>query len=307
MLAEDLLSSVAALAGFDETPGDSRVAVGAGRDLTRIMVSVSATTGDLMLATRLGCDGYVVHDPVSPGARLHEGLALDRMTDLIEWHGVPRSIAEHAVGDLRRRVRLANHTPEWDLLASAADHLGLALLNVKLPADELARQAITGAIDHVPAEGSLGDVAGALESIPELARVGRAPLIVPDRPEEESGRVAVMVGTGVGISASVAVTLFEESFHRATVPVRTIVDIALGPEDAKRLETRAESGATGSVIVIGQMAADAIGMGRVADEAEASGIAVVRHGALRAGGDDPGGQPGRATGGGAVGLPSRTP
>jgi putative NIF3 family GTP cyclohydrolase 1 type 2 len=308
MTPEDILSLAAELAGFDEVPADSVVAHGAGRSVSRLMVSVGATTGDLVLARSLGCDAYLLHHPVAPHAAAAGDLALARLVELIVAHGVPRSAAEHAVAAHRRRLRLADASPERELLASAAERLDLTLLNVQLPADELAALAVAGALEPIGPESSLGQLAAALRTIPELARAD--PLIVPDRPEEEVGRVAVMIGAGVAVDAAVAVALFEESAHRAHEPVRTIVDTSFGPGDAKRLEARAESGATGSVVLTGGLPTDAIGMGLIAGALEARGLDVLRHGALHAaarGGFTPLPEDLGGTAGDGLGLPSTPP
>ncbi len=309
MLAEDILSRCATLGGLDQSPADSLVAHGAGRDVRAIMASVGATTGDLMLAKSLGCDAYLLHHPLGPNAHARDDLAIGRLIDLIAEHGVPRSAAEHAARAHRRRLRMTTPPTERELLVSAAEQLDLTLITVGLPADELARRAIINAIAPLGPESSLGDLAAALRAIPELAAAGDV-LLVPDRPEEDAGRVAVMIGSGVPVDAHVAVTLFEESCHRSHEPVRTIVDVSFTPDDARRIESRAGSGATGSVVLIGPLGADAIGMGRLADDLAAAGLDIRRHGALRrvSGPFAPlPGALGGAPGDGPLGLPSTPP
>ncbi len=279
MRPEEIVRLGDELAGFVRTPADSCVAHDTGKPLTKVLATINATTGDLLLARDLGCDGVLLHHPLAGSARRSFAGVLDRMVELMEMHGVAREAATEATGELRARCRFNDHASDWDHLVSAAKLIGVSLFNVHLAADELGRRVMEAATTGLGDKATVGDVASALRSVPELAHEANEVLLVPEDAGRLAGRVAVMHAGGTNGGASVAEALFDAS--SGDEPVRTVVYIHLSGADARRLEARAAGGEPGSVVVTGHLASDAIGMNVLMEAiGERGGPEVVRHGGL---------------------------
>lgn len=275
MRAHEMLEESSRLAGFERVPADSCVVFDSGAPLTRVMTSINATTGDLLLAKQLGCDGYLLHHPLAGAARRNFHLVFDRMVELMTEHGLTRDDARSVVEDLARRSRFADHLSDWDHLAAAAANVGITLLNVHLPADELGRRVMVEAVRTLGADARVRDVVAALRTIPELAHDANEFIIVPGGDDQPAGRVAVMHAGGTNGGASVATALFERG-------VGTVVYIHLSGDDAKRLEDRAREGKPGRIVVTGHLASDAIGMNILLEHFQRTrAVSFVRHGGLK--------------------------
>lgn len=280
---DQLLRFASDLAGFDFIPADSCVLHATGQPVRRCMASVNASTGDLLLARQLGCDSYLLHHPLAGSARREFHKVLDRMVELMEMHGVPGTVARESTAELRRRCRFADHAADWDQLVSAAQLIGINLFNIHLAADELGRQEMVRAIEPVAPDATLEDAAEALRTIPELAHPCNEILHVPEGPSGRCGRIAIMHAGGTNGGASVAEALFDHTADHPDGPVETVLYIHLSGPDAAKLEARSTDGKSGSVIVAGHFASDAIGLNMLLREAtERHGIDFVRHGGLSA-------------------------
>jgi hypothetical protein len=279
--ADALIEHANRIAGFESTPADTCVIHDAGRPITRALASINATTGDLLLAKQLGCDGFLLHHPLAGPARLNFHRVLERMIDMLVEHGVPAEAARAATRPLRRRSFYADHAADWDHLASTARLLDMTLLNIHLPADELGRLEMVDAIKKLHEDATVEDVIHALRTIPELAAPANEILHVPEGPTGTAGRVAVMHAGGTNGGADAAEALFDSTANHSRGPVRTVVYIHLSGDSAKRLEERAAEGKPGTVIVTGHLASDAIGMNLLIESlTETFGIEIVPHGGL---------------------------
>lgn len=291
MLPRDLLSFATRIAGFSEVPADSCVVYDTGRPMRRVLASINATTGDLLLARQLGCDGYLLHHPLAGSARRQFFKVFERMVELVSAHGVPAWRAREAVADLRARVQWSDHASDWDHLASAAEHLDISLVNVHLPADELGRRAMVDALAGLSPDATLNDAAAALRaSLPELAHPDNSILFLPDDPARRAGPIAVMHAGGTNGGAPVAECLFTysgeagagEGDTNAREAVGTVLYIHLSGDAARTLQARAETGKHGSIIVTGHLATDAVGMNMLMDALRREhDLEIIPHGGLR--------------------------
>lgn len=281
LTAQALLEHANRLADFDETPADSCVVHDAGRPITKALASINATTGDLLLAKQLGCDGYLLHHPLAGAARRDFHRVLERMIDMLIAHGVPAEAARAATRSLRRRARYNDHAADWDHLASAARQLDLTLVNVHLAADELGRIEMVRALDDLDDDATVEQAVAALKTIPELAAPDNEVLHVPEGPTGRAGRIAVMHAGGTNGGADAAEALFDCTAAHSRGPVRTVVYIHLSGESAQRLEARAAEGKPGAVIITGHLASDAIGMNLLIQSLrESFDVELIEHGGL---------------------------
>jgi len=283
LTAGGLLAFANELAGFGETPADSCVVYDSGRPMTKLLSSINATTGDLLLAKQLGCDGYLLHHPLAGSARREFHRVLERMIDMLIEHGVPAEAARAATRPLRRRARYNDHASDWDHLASAAALLDLTLVNVHLAADELGRLAMLRALEGLDDEATVEQAISALRKLAELSSPLNEVLHVPEGPTGSAGRIAVMHAGGTNGGADAAEALFDCTAGHSRGPVRTVVYIHLSGESVQRLERRASEGKPGTVVVTGHLASDAIGMNElIAGLTQRFGVEIVKHGGLKA-------------------------
>lgn len=244
-------------AGFSAVPADSCASYGGERLVRRVAISINANTGDLLLAKQLGCDGYLIHHPLTGAASRDFHLVLDRMEELMREHGVESEAARTAVTPLRTRVRFRDHASDWSALETAAEYIDLPLANIHLPADEFGRRRMVEAVKTVTPDSSLGDLQCALRAIPELAHTANEMIVVSGAPDRPIGRVAIMHGGGTNGGAAVANALFNAG-------VGTVVYIHIAGEDTPGLIERHQ----GHVLVTGHFASDAIGLNMLMAAAE---------------------------------------
>lgn len=274
--AHELLEWSSILAGFSSVPADSCVVYDTGKPLTRMLASINATPGDLMLAKQFGCDGYLLHHPLAGTARLHFHRVFNRMIELMVEAGAPEDRARESVQSLHTRARFNDHAADWDALRSAAEAIGITLVNIHLAADELGRRVMLGALDTVNEDDTIADVRAALANNNEIAHPHNEVLLVPDDPTRLAGRIAVMHAGGTNGGASVAECLFDHA------DIGTVVYIHLAGEDARRLAARSAEGKPGSVVVAGHLPCDAIGMNLLIDAIESEhGIVIIPAGGIR--------------------------
>lgn len=294
MLANELLERATRWAGFTETPADSCVVHDTGAPITRALASINATTGDLLLAKQLGCDGYLLHHPLAGSARRDFHKVLEtRMVEMIVAHGVTEDAAREAVRPLRDRCFFNDHLSDWDHLVSAASHLGITLVNVHLPADEVGRQIMADALraanipladaepDPLERSETLGktmaDAAIALRTIPELAVPENEIVSIPNDSSWPVGRVAVMHAGGTNGGLPVARALIEQGNADTVLYIHSSVEAAGG------VRTLAQQRGRGGLIVTGHLASDAIGMNRLITMLrDEHGLDIITHGGLHA-------------------------
>jgi hypothetical protein len=212
------------------------------------------------------------------------------MVEMITAHGVSEDAAREAVRPLRDRCVFNDHVSDWDHLVSAAAHLGITMVNVHLPADEVGRQIMVEALrdariplaDASPdpanhAAATMADAAFALRAIPELAVPENSIITIPDDPSWPVGRVAVMHAGGTNGGLPVARALIEQGNTDTVLYIHSSADAADG------IRALAHQRGRGGLIVTGHLAADAIGMNRLITMLRAEhGIDIITHGGLHA-------------------------
>lgn len=256
----ELLNWGSKLAGFDLPPADSCVVWGGDRPVTKLAASINATTGDLLLARELGCDGYLLHHPLAGSARREFHHVMDRMVELMCENGLNESKAREATAPLRKRLQFNDHASDWSELEAAAARIEMPLVNIHLPADELGRQIMVEAVREINEDASLDDLESTLRTIPELNHPTNSILRVSSDHSQPVGRIAVMHAGGTNGGAAVAKALLEHA------RVGTVIYIHLAGPDATEIESTETH--LGHVVVTGHLASDAIGMNALMNEAK---------------------------------------
>ncbi|MFN3337510.1 MAG: hypothetical protein ACK42I_08420, partial [Thermomicrobium sp.] len=107
----------------------------------------------------------------------------------------------------------------------------------------------------------------ALRTLPEIAAAATQIMVPVGAIDRPAKRIAVVHGAGTNGGASVAQAYFAHG-------VDTVIYLHLAPEEAERLR----AGESGTVIVVGHVAGDRVGIERYLTELERRGLEVVRLG-----------------------------
>lgn len=270
----NLIAHANTIAGFDQVPADTCVAHDTGSPVRKVLATINATTGDLLLARELGCDTVLLHHPLAGAARRSFSGVLNRMVELMVESGCDAAAAAAAVDPLRWKARFHDHASDWDLLTSAAKHININLLNIHLAADEIGRREMISATQDLTASATLKDAVLALRSIPELAHETNQILTVPDDDTRRLGPLAIMHAGGTNGALPVADALYRSG-------VGTVLYIHIDGAAAMKIQEQADEGSANNLIVSGHFASDAIGMNILLASLENEfNIEFVRHGGL---------------------------
>src|SRR3712207_6261677 len=137
--SNDLVALALEISGMERLPADSCVLV-PGDAMTKLMFGIDIGTAELLLARELGCDGVIAHHPAGGSSTRHFAEVLTRQIDFMVEHGVPADVARAAAQPLISRSIMGGHSANADHVPSVARLLGMPLMNVHLPLDELGRQ-----------------------------------------------------------------------------------------------------------------------------------------------------------------------
>ena len=249
---------------------DTRVLVGDPELVVhRVLVGIDMEVGEVLLADRLGGKGKPVdliisHHPEGKAlAALHQVMHLQE--DHLHKFGVPINVAEGLmaarIGEVKRGLMPVNHNRAVD----AARILGLALMCVHTPADNLVNTRLQTMMDEQKPE-TLADVVKLLKTIPEYARAveyNAGPTIVVGSKERRAGKI--MVDMTGGTSGS------QDAYNKLVqAGVGTLLVMHIGEKHRKEAEKNHIN-----VIIAGHMASDSVGMNMFLDELNDRGIDVI--------------------------------
>jgi putative NIF3 family GTP cyclohydrolase 1 type 2 len=257
------------LAGFREIPADSEIHV-AGKNLRKAIVAVDVDVGVLMLAKHLGADCVIAHHPAGGSAIIHGYRVFERHVDFMNEAGVPREVAERAVRARMSSLAMRGHIMDPDQLPRAAERLGLALLSVHSPADEVGRRIMNDRVEKLVGEVSspkVRDVVERLKQIPELASATTEIDIRVGSPDSPAGKIVVSLAAFTNGGFEVADAYFEYG-------IGTVVYIHLLEPDLAKLQAKAR----GNLVVTGHISSDWIGLNRLSGVLQDAGLEVIRLG-----------------------------
>jgi hypothetical protein len=267
MNTEEIMSLALKMAGMKSIPADSAVHV-QGENIRKVLLCVDADPAELILARNLGCDAVVAHHPIGIAA-LNFHKVFDRHVDFMLEEGVPRNIAEDAVRRLKERVALRSHTAIYTHTVAAAEKMGMPLVNIHLPCDEMMRRTLltqlrSGRIAKVR------DIKRMVEQIPEFRKASTEVQVPYGHPENDAGRYVLVVAAGTNGGYPVAKAYFDHG-------INTVIYLHVNGEDLAKLR---EEKAKGNLVILGHLAGDSIGLNRLSDMLEKEGAEVVKLGII---------------------------
>lgn len=267
MNTDEIMALALRLADMKDTPPDSAVHV-SGRDIHKVLLCVDASPAELILAKTLGCDAVIAHHPIGK-AYLNFHQVFDRHIDYMLEHGVNKDIATEAVRKLKAKVALRAHTTIYAHTVSAAEKMNMPLLNIHLPCDELMRRTILRQLQSSRIE-TVHDIKTSIEQIPEFRNSETRVEVAYGDPANKAGRYALVVAAGTNGGYPIAKAYFDHG-------VSTVIYLHIDGEDLAKL---AEDRVNGSLVIMGHLAGDSIGLNQLADALEQQGTKVVKLGLI---------------------------
>ncbi len=250
--------------------GDTRVLFGdPEQEVARVLSGVDMETGEVLLADRISQRGekidlIIAHHPEGKAmSALYQVMSLQE--DILAKFGVPINVAEaimaSRISEVKRGLMPLNHNRAVD----AARLLGIPIMCVHTPADNLVNDFIQSKMDAQKPE-TLGDVVKMLKEIPEYAEAvqyNAGPAIVLGSKERRAGKI--MVDMTGGTSGS------EDAYARLVAAgVGTLIVMHIGEKHRKKAEKNHVN-----VIIAGHMASDSLGLNLFLDELVKRGVEVI--------------------------------
>jgi putative NIF3 family GTP cyclohydrolase 1 type 2 len=237
-----------------------------GREIKKILAGIDISTGEVMLADRLGnIDLILGHHPMGKGlANLDDVMHMQ--ADVYSQYGVPIHIAESLmkprISEISRGVNPANVNKSID----AAKLLGINIMNVHTPADNMVANLLHKKITAKKFE-YVGEVVEMLKEIPEYQKAmeyGQGPTLFSGSEENRCGKIAVSEITG-GTEGSAKMYKYLSEAGIGTV---------IGMHQSEDHKKEAEENHV-NIIIAGHISSDNIGMNLFLDELEKRGIKII--------------------------------
>lgn len=251
---------------------DSRIYhIADDKEIKKVLAGVDTDTAEILLAKEIGnIDLIIGHHPIGKGLA-HLADVMELQCDVLNFYGVPINIAEglmkERISEVARGVNSANHQRTVD----AAKLMGVNLINIHTPCDNLAAKFLKDLIEGKKPE-RIGELMDLLKGIPEYKeamKIGAGPKIFVGTPENRCGKIALSEITG-GTEGSPK--LYEKM---ANAGIGTIVGMHISEEHKKEAEN-----AHLNVVIAGHISSDSVGMNLFLDELEKRGITIIPYSGL---------------------------
>lgn len=244
---------------------DTRILVEAKKPIKKILAGIDISGAELYLAERFKVDLVLSHHPLGKAlAGIDE--VMDLQIEVFEKYGVPVNVAEglmkKRISEVARSVSVSNHNKMVDALRL----LGISLLCVHTPCDNLVASYLEGQIKNKKFE-RVFEILEFLKSIPEYKKAMEqkaGPKLFAGAPENRCGKIALTEITG-GTEGSPKIY---ERLSQAGIG--TVIGMHLSEKHKKQAEA-----AHINAIVAGHISSDSIGMNLFLDELEKKGIKVI--------------------------------
>ena len=143
--------------------------------------------------------------------------------------------------------------------------MGLPLVGIHTPLDELGRQRLAEVAEGLPSDATVEELVRELSALPELSTAATEVEIRAGTPENPIGKVAVLHGAGTNGGYPVAACAFRHG-------INTVVYIHCSETAARRLR---EEFPEKNLVVTGHIASDSLGINPFLTELEKRGLEVI--------------------------------
>lgn len=233
----------------------------------KILAGIDINGEELLLADKMSDIGLIIsHHPRGIAlAGLDDAMRLQ--SDVLHYYGVPINIAEKLlskkIGEVGRNLSGGNHNRVVDM----AKILGLALMTVHTPADNLVANFLKNKLAARSKFYYVGDIISVLKKIPEYreaAKIGIGPKIFVGSSKNRAGKIALTEITG-GTEGS------PEIYDKlAQAGIGTIIGMHISEKHKENAEK-----ANVNVIIAGHMSSDSLGMNLFLDELQKQGTEII--------------------------------
>lgn len=257
---QQIMTTALKLARFNSIPADSEIHV-KGRKLRRMLVAIDVGVGELLLAKELNCDGVIAHHPAGGKAQLEGYKVFLRHIEQMRAAGVPAESAKEAVKTKYRVLDIQHHPENYDQVSSAAKKLGLPLLTIHSPCDEIGRRMIVQAIKSLDGDATVRQLVSRIGAFPEFRSAKTSIEVRLGSPNRKAGKVVISHACYTNGGYDVAKAYFQHG-------VGTLSYIHISEPDLTKLA----SDNFANLIVLGHIASDWLGINRLLAELEKNDI-----------------------------------
>ncbi|MDA4124995.1 MAG: Nif3-like dinuclear metal center hexameric protein [Thaumarchaeota archaeon] len=234
------------MARMSKVPADSGVWV-PGKDIQKVLFALDAGAPELILAKEKGYDLLIAHHPVGP-ARLTFPRVVERHVGFMMEKGVPEEVAERATEELVSRIEVKAHPTNYQQDVDFAKKLGIPFMNIHLPIDQVTREFLLGAIGRSRAR-TVGELVDKLERIPEFRKAKTRIEVRMGERKDPLGKWVLVFAAGTNGGFPVATAYFDHG-------IDTVIYLHIDYDELIRLRKDSK----GSLVVLGHMAGDSIGI-----------------------------------------------
>jgi len=267
MDTREILDLALRLARQSEVPPDTGIDVPA-EDVRKILFGIDVDVGDLVMARQMGYDLVISHHPTGGSAVLDFPKVLEKHGDILRRHGVPAEAAQEAVRELQEERGPAAHARNYDRLPSVARMLGLGLMCIHNPCDEIGRRTMDDALRaNLPPRPRVRDAIDVLYGIAEFRAAKTRILVAMGDLDYPLGTWAVFHGAGTNGGFPVARAAFGHG-------IDTVFYIHVDAGHLRRIREAFGGAGNKNLVVTGHVASDSIGVNAVVRELRSRGFRV---------------------------------
>ncbi len=238
------------------------------QEIKKILVTIDATEGKLLIGRELGVDLVLAHHPTGKSLSLLPDAMKLQMYLYAKW-GVPINIVEGMMRKRIEEVRRSIHAVNNFLVPDSARLLNMPLMNIHTPTDNLVLEFIEKRLKEKRPK-YVGSVLKMLNEIPEYQEAafrGSAPRIFAGSAKNHAGKIIASEITGGTDGA-------EKIYpHLAGAGIGTIISMHQSENYRKEAEK-----AFINVVIASHIASDSLGMNLFVDELEKRGIKILATG-----------------------------
>jgi putative NIF3 family GTP cyclohydrolase 1 type 2 len=251
------------LAHFNSIPADSEIHV-KGRKIRRVLVAIDVGVSELLLAQNLNCDGVIAHHPAGGKAQLEGYKVFLRHIEQMRAAGVPMEVAREAVKNKYRVLDIQHHPENYDQTPSVAKKLGLPLISIHSPCDEIGRRMIVQAIKGLNEDTTVGQLVSRIGAFAEFREAATRIEVRLGSPNRKAGKVAISHACYTNGGYDIAKAYFLHG--TGTLSYIHISDVDL---------TKLGSEGFANLIVLGHIASDWLGINRLLKELERNDVEAI--------------------------------
>jgi len=245
---------------------DTKIHFDSKKEVKKVLAGIDIGVGELLLADKIGgVDLVINHHPIGKALSFLDDV-MHLQEEVLESYGVPINVAQgllkERISEVSRRTSTGNNYQEVD----AAGLLGISLINVHTPADNLVARYLKNEIEKRKPE-YVEDILKLLKEIPEYQEAikrGMGPALFSGQPENRCGKIALTELTG---GTEGTPKIYEKL---AIAGVGTVIAMHLSEEHKKEADA-----ANINAVIAGHISSDSLGMNLFLDELEKNGVEII--------------------------------